>query len=157
MLSAAAESLLPLFILNVLRLGAGEGFHSLGKCLLGTSAESVGVFAPTPPHWRVRPEEMHRIPHRIPSISASCTDFLIRIALHFLRGFTFHVRCPNTLEQYAGGFVVGVLRHPLAAEGFGENRERQLVDTGAGGVVAGFDVVGVDERFLDATDDCGLF
>ncbi len=62
-------------------------------------------------------------------------------------------RGADALQQHGGGFVVGVLRHQLAAEGLGEQCGRQAFDLGAGGGVAGFEAVGVGEQGFDAADD----
>ena len=89
---------------------------------------------------------------------------LSKASLSFCRGVPaapgfgrYRVRCPDAFEQYAGGFVAGVLRYQFAAEGFGENCGRQFVNPGAGGMVARFDAIGVSEQLLDAADDFGLF
>ena len=44
----------------------------------------------------------------------------------------------QAIEEFAGGLVVGVLRHQFAPEGLGEEGRGQLLDALAGGGVAGF-------------------
>ncbi len=62
----------------------------------------------------------------------------------------------EALEQFGGGLVGRVLRHQLAAEGFGQQRRGQAVDGGLGLGEAGFQAVGEGEEGFDAADDFGL-
>jgi hypothetical protein len=49
---------------------------------------------------------------------------------------------PNPFEQHTRGFVAGILGHQLAAERLGQQGWREPIDDLAGGVEAGFELVG---------------
>lgn len=63
----------------------------------------------------------------------------------------------DAFQQPAGGFVVGVLRHQFATEGFGQDALGQVVDTAFGRGDFGFQLVGEGEELFDAADYFGLF
>ncbi len=63
----------------------------------------------------------------------------------------------DACEQHAGRFVVGVLRHQFATEGFGQDALGQVVDTAFGRDDLGFELVSEGEELYDAADDFGLF
>lgn len=61
------------------------------------------------------------------------------------------------IQQHANWFVVRVLRHQFATEGFGKDALSQMVDACLGGFDAGFDLFGEGEKLFDAADYFGLF
>ena len=63
----------------------------------------------------------------------------------------------HALQQHAGRFVVGGLRHQFASEGFGQNALGQVVDTAFGRGDFYFQLVGEGKELFDAADDFGLF
>ena len=59
----------------------------------------------------------------------------------------------DALQQRGRRFIVWILRHQFAAEGFGQERWRQLVDLGAGSLIARGQAVGVGKEDFNAADD----
>ena len=68
-----------------------------------------------------------------------------------------HSRCPQPFEQHGCRFIVWVLRHQFAAEGFGQERRCHLIDLGAGGLIARHQTVSVGKEEFDTADNCVLF
>ncbi|KXJ32877.1 hypothetical protein AX284_10505 [Pseudomonas sp. HUK17] len=63
----------------------------------------------------------------------------------------------DAFQQHAGRFVIRVLGHQFAAEGFGEDALGQTINAHLGGFDTGFELVGEGEELFDAADDFGLF
>lgn len=59
----------------------------------------------------------------------------------------------EAFEEFAGGFVVGGLRHEFAPEGLGEQGGDELPDLSAGSSDAGFEAAGEGEEGFCAADD----
>ena len=65
------------------------------------------------------------------------------VSLHLRSRATFG---PDPLQQHAGGFVGGVLRHQFATEGFGEHGLVEMVDQPAGTGSVGCETVDPREK-----------
>ena len=62
----------------------------------------------------------------------------------------------QALEQLAGWFVVRVLWHQFATEGFGQKSRGHALGGGLGRLKAGFEAVGEGEQNFDTAEDLGL-